>query len=412
MIDYLWMWSEFMVRWLHVVAGIAWIGSSFYFIALDLSLKPGKQLPDEAHGQAWQVHGGGFYNMVKYLVAPARMPDELTWFKWEAYTTWLSGFALLTIIYYTGAGLYMIDTEILDLEPWQAIGLSIGGITAGSVAYDLMCRSQLGRDDRLLALAGFVFIVALAWLYTEIFSARGAFVQIGVSIGTIMVANVVMVIIPGQKKVVAALVAGDTPDPVFGRRGKQRSLHNNYLTLPVIFVMIGGHYPAVFATDYSWVILALVLVMGAVIRHFFNTKHKGDPAPWWTWAVAAALLVAAILLSQAGAPKYDESAYAEQGYGEGAELHLAAVELVTERCAICHAAVPQWDGMGFAPKGVKLETEADILAHVDAIYWQVAASHAMPPGNVIWVEPEERAMLAKWRRMLRDDGVPVAGGAG
>jgi uncharacterized membrane protein len=412
MIDYLWMWSEFMVRWLHVVAGIAWIGSSFYFIALDLSLKPGKQLPDEAHGQAWQVHGGGFYNMVKYLVAPARMPDELTWFKWEAYTTWLSGFALLTIIYYASAGLYMIDTEILDLEPWQAIGLSIGGIAAGWVAYDLMCRSQLGRDDRLLALAGFVFIVALAWLYTEIFSARGAFVQIGVSIGTIMVANVVMVIIPGQKKVVAALVAGDTPDPVFGRRGKQRSLHNNYLTLPVIFVMIGGHYPAVFATDYSWVILALVLVMGAVIRHFFNTKHKGDPAPWWTWAVAAALLVAAILLSQAGAPKYDESAYAEQGYGEGAELHLAAVELVTERCAICHAAVPQWDGMGFAPKGVKLETEADILAHVDAIYWQVAASHAMPPGNVIWVEPEERAMLAKWRRMLRDDGVPVAGGAG
>ena len=412
MIDYLWMWSEFMVRWLHVVAGIAWIGSSFYFIALDLSLKPGKQLPDEAHGQAWQVHGGGFYNMVKYLVAPARMPDELTWFKWEAYTTWLSGFALLTIIYYAGAGLYMIDAEILDLEPWQAIGLSIGGIVAGWVAYDLMCRSQLGRDDRLLALAGFVFIVALAWLYTEIFSARGAFVQIGVSIGTIMVANVAMVIIPGQKKVVAALVAGDTPDPVFGRRGKQRSLHNNYLTLPVIFVMIGGHYPAVFATDYSWVILALVLVMGAVIRHFFNTKHKGDPAPWWTWAVAAALLVAAILLSQAGAPKYDESAYAEQGYGEGAELHLAAVELVTERCAICHAAVPQWDGMGFAPKGVKLETEADILAHVDAIYWQVAASHAMPPGNVIWVEPEERAMLAKWRRMLRDDGVPVAGGAG
>ena len=404
MIDYLWMWSEFMVRWLHVVAGIAWIGSSFYFIALDLSLKPGKQLPAEAHGQAWQVHGGGFYNMVKYLVAPARMPDELTWFKWEAYTTWLSGFALLTIIYYAGAGLYMIDVEILDLAPWQAIGLSIGGIIAGWVAYDAMCRSPLGRDDRVLALAGFVFIVALAWLYTEMFSARGAFVQIGVSIGTIMVANVAMVIIPGQRKVVAALVAGDTPDPAHGRRGKQRSLHNNYLTLPVVFVMIGGHYPAVFATDYSWVILALVLVMGAVIRHFFNTKHKGDPAPWWTWAVAAALLVAAILLSQAGAPKYDESAYAEQGYGEGAELHLAAVELVTERCAICHAAVPQWDGMAFAPKGVMLETEADILAQVDAIYWQVAASHAMPPGNVIWVEPEERAMLAKWRQMLKTGG--------
>jgi uncharacterized membrane protein len=411
MFDYMWMWSEFLVRWLHVVAGIAWIGSSFYFIALDLSLKPGKQLPDEAHGQAWQVHGGGFYNMVKYLVAPARMPDELTWFKWEAYTTWLSGFALLTIIYYAGSGLYMIDSEILDLDPWQAIALSIGGIVASWVAYDVMCRSPLGRDDRVLALAGFVFIVALAWLYTEIFSARGAFVQIGVSIGTIMVANVAMVIIPGQKKVVAALVAGDTPDPAFGRRGKQRSLHNNYLTLPVIFVMIGGHYPAVFATDYAWVILALVLVIGAVIRHFFNTKHKGDPAPWWTWGVAAALIVAAVLLSQAGAPKYDESAYAEQGYSEGAELHLAAVELVTERCSMCHAAVPQWDGMTFPPKGVVLESEADIMAHVDAIYWQVAASHAMPPGNVIWVEPEERAMLAKWRQMLHSRS-PTTGEAG
>ena len=410
MFDYLWMWSEFLVRWLHVVAGIAWIGSSFYFIGLDLSLKPGKALPDEAHGQAWQVHGGGFYNMVKYLVAPARMPDELTWFKWEAYTTWLSGFALLTLIYYAGAGLYMIDVEILDLEPWQAVGLSVGGIIATWVVYDGICRSPLGRNDVHLALAGFAFIVALAWLYSEMFSARGAFVQIGVSIGTIMVANVAMVIIPGQRKVVTALVAGEEPDPRYGARGKQRSLHNNYLTLPVVFVMIGGHYPAVFATEYAWIILALVLVMGAVIRHFFNTKHKGQPAPWWTWIVAAALTVGAIFLSHAGAPKYDADAYAEYEFGEGAELHLAAVELVTERCAICHARVPQWDGMAFPPKGVVLETESDILRQMDDIYWQVAASHAMPPGNVIWVEDEERAMLAKWRAMLRSgEMVPEKG---
>ena len=410
MFDYLWMWSEFLVRWLHVVAGIAWIGSSFYFIALDLSLKPGKALPEEAHGQAWQVHGGGFYNMVKYLVAPARMPDELTWFKWEAYTTWLSGFALLTLIYYAGAGLYMIDVEILDLEPWQAVGLSVGGIIATWVVYDGICRSPLGRNDVHLALAGFVFIVVLAWLYSEMFSARGAFVQIGVSIGTIMVANVAMVIIPGQRKVVKALVAGEEPDPRYGARGKQRSLHNNYLTLPVVFVMIGGHYPAVFATEYAWMILALVLVMGAVIRHFFNTKHKGEPAPWWTWIVAATLTVGAIFLSHAGAPKYDADAYAEYEFGKGAELHMAAVELVTERCAICHARVPQWDGMAFPPKGVVLETESDILRQMDDIYWQVAASHAMPPGNVIYVEDEERAMLAKWRAMLRSgDLVPEKG---
>jgi uncharacterized membrane protein len=412
MIDYFWMWSEFLVRWLHVVAGIAWIGSSFYFIALDLSLKPAKQLPEGAHGEAWQVHGGGFYNMVKYLVAPARMPDELTWFKWEAYTTWLSGFALLTIIYYAGTGLYLIDAEILDLEPWQAVAISVGGIAGGWLAYDGLCRSPMGRDTRGLVIAGFVFIVALAWAYTEIFSARGAFVQIGVTIGTIMVANVAMVIIPGQKKVVAALIKGDEPDPQHGIRAKQRSLHNNYLTLPVVFVMIGGHYPAVFATTYSWVILACVLVIGGLVRHFFNTRHKGDPAPWWTWIAAAALMLGAVFLSHAGAPTYDEEAYAEYEFGKGAELHVAAVELVTERCAICHARVPQWDGMHFAPKGVVLETESDILRQVDEIYWQVAVSHAMPPGNVIWVENEERAMLANWRAMLRADGVPAAAAAG
>ena len=402
MIDYAWMWSELLVRWLHVIAGIAWIGSSFYFIALDLSLKPGKALPEQANGQAWQVHGGGFYNMVKYLVAPSRMPDELTWFKWEAYTTFLSGFALLTIIYYTQSALYMIDIEIIDLEPWQAIAISIAGIVGGWVVYDALCRSPLGRNDNVLALAGFVFIVALAWAFTQMFSARGAFVQIGVTIGTIMVANVAMVIIPGQKKVMAALVAGDDPDPRYGARGKQRSLHNNYLTLPVIFVMIGGHYPAIFATTYAWVILALVIVIGAVIRHFFNTKHKGDPAPWWTWIFAGALTLSAVFLSHAGAPKYDEQAYSEYEFGTGAALHVAAVELVTERCASCHAVEPLWDGIAFAPKGVVLENEADILQRVDEIYWQAAVSHAMPPGNVIWMEPEEREMLARWRAMLKE----------
>jgi len=402
--DYVWLWSELLIRWVHVIAGIAWIGSSFYFIALDLSLKPGRELPEQAHGQAWQVHGGGFYNMVKYLVAPSRMPDELTWFKWEAYGTWISGFALLTVIYYTGAGLYMIDLEILDLEPWQAVAISLAGIAVGWAFYDGMCRSPLGRSDRALALAGFVFLVILAWLYTQIFSARGAFVQMGVTIGTIMVANVLMVIIPGQKKVVAALRAGDAPDPRYGARGKQRSLHNNYLTLPVIFVMIGGHYPAIFATSDGWAILAIVLVIGAVIRHFFNTKHKGDPAPWWTWIVAAALTIMAVFLSHAGAPirQLDAAANETPEFESGAALHLAAIELVTDRCSICHATVPQWEGLAFAPKGVILETERDIMAHIDAIYWQVAASHAMPPGNVIWVDTEERLMLAKWHTMIKN----------
>ena len=398
MIDYLWIWSEMLIRWVHVIAGIAWIGSSFYFIALDLSLKPGKQLPDEAHGQAWQVHGGGFYNMVKYLVAPKRMPDELTWFKWEAYGTWISGMALMALVYYGAASLYMIDFEILDITEWQAVAISLAGIILGWVVYDGLCRSPLGRDDTMLAVAGFAFLVLLAYGYTQIFSARGAFMQMGVTIGTMMVANVLMVIIPGQTKVVAALKAGDTPDPAYGIRGKQRSLHNNYLTLPVIFVMLGGHYPMVFATAYSWIILALVLVIGCVIRHYYNTKHKGLPAPNWTWFVAAALTVLAMFLSYAGAP---QASYDEASYGRGAELHAHAVELVIERCSVCHAEVPQWDGMAFAPKGILLENETQVMALVDEIFWQSAQSHAMPPGNVIWVEDEERALLAAWRAAMR-----------
>ena len=397
MVDYLWMWSELIVRWVHVIAGIAWIGSSFYFIALDLSLKPGKELPDEAHGQAWQVHGGGFYNMVKYLVAPAKMPDELTWFKWEAYGTWISGIALMSLVYYGAASLYMIDLEILDITEIQAVMISLAGIVISWALYDGLCRSPLGKSDLWLALAGFVFLVLLAFGYSLIFSARGAFMQMGVTIGTMMVANVLMIIIPGQTKVVTALKAGKNPDPLYGARGKQRSLHNNYLTLPVIFVMIGGHYPAVFATDYAWAILALVLIIGAVIRHFFNTKHKGLAPPWWTWLIAAILTGFAIALSYLGAPsmEYDKTAHASP-----MDLQNASIELVIERCSSCHAREPSWDGLAFAPKGIYLENKSDVLRHADDIFWQVAASHAMPPGQVIWIEDEERAMLAAWRNMI------------
>lgn len=397
MVDYLWMWSELVVRWVHVIAGIAWIGSSFYFIALDLSLKPGKELPDEAHGQAWQVHGGGFYNMVKYLVAPAKMPDELTWFKWEAYGTWISGIALMSLVYYGAASLYMIDLEILDITEIQAVMISLAGIVIGWVLYDGMCRSPLSKSDLWLALAGFVFLVLLAYGYGLIFSARGAFMQMGVTIGTMMVANVLMVIIPGQTKVVTALKAGEQPDPRYGARGKQRSLHNNYLTLPVIFVMIGGHYPAVFATDYAWAILALILVIGMVIRHFFNTKHKGLAPPWWTWLVAASLTGFAIMLSQLGAPNAD---YDKTAHANPAALHSASIELVIERCSSCHAREPLWDGLAFAPKGIYLESESDVIRHVNDVFWQAAASYAMPPGQVIWMEDEERAMLAAWRGVV------------
>ncbi len=400
MLDYFWLWSEMIVRWVHVIAGVAWIGSSFYFIALDLSLKPGKELPKEANGQAWQVHGGGFYNMVKYLVAPKKMPEELTWFKWEAYSTWISGMALMSLVYYGSASLYMIDLEVLDITQLQAVFLSLGGIVIGWIIYDGLCRSPLGKNDLILALAGLVFLVLLSFIYTQVFSHRGAFMQMGVTIGTMMVANVAMVIIPGQKKVVQALKAGDDPNPIYGVRGKQRSLHNNYLTLPVIFVMIGGHYPIIFATEYSWLILGLILIIGALIRHFFNTKHKGLPAPYWTWLVASILAVCSVLLSYAGAPTNNVYEVSNLKITKE-EIHKTAVELVIERCSSCHAREPLWEGLAFAPKGIHLETEEEVLKMANEIYWQSAASWAMPPGNIIWLEDEERVLLSDWHASLK-----------
>lgn len=390
MLTVFWEWLDLAVRWLHVIAGIAWIGSSFYFIALDLSLKKREGLPEGAGGEAWQVHGGGFYNMVKYLVAPVRMPDQLTWFKWEAYTTWLSGFALLVLVYYLQAELYMIDAAVMDLTPWTAVAISVAGLALGWIVYDLLCKSPLGNNDTVLALIGFVFLVAISYGFTLLFSGRGVYMQMGALIGTMMVANVFVIIIPNQRKVVADLIAGKQPDPKLGMQAKQRSLHNNYLTLPVIFVMISNHYPLSFASKWNWLILAIVLVMGALIRHFFNTKHKGGKEPWWTWGAAALGLAAIVWLSAQPATPLEEATLPE-GY------EMAEVEnVVLSRCSMCHAAEPLWEGIAVAPKGVLLETPEQIRAHARAIETQVVRTHAMPPGNITWMEAEERQLLAAW----------------
>ncbi|MBV9635633.1 MAG: urate hydroxylase PuuD, partial [Methylobacteriaceae bacterium] len=279
----LYEWANFVVRWIHVIAAIAWIGSSFYFVHLDLSLRRRPNLPAGVGGDAWQVHGGGFYHMLKYLIAPPHMPEELTWFKWEAYFTFLSGFLLLSIIYYLNADLYLIDKTVWDMPQWLAVALAIAALAGGWLIYDLLYRTPLADNDNALLAVVFALLVAAAFGLTKIFSGRGAFMELGAIIGTIMVANVAMNIMPNQRKTVAALLAGQTPNPAYGKAAKQRSLHNNYLTLPALFLMLSNHYPLAFATRWNWAIAGIVIVIGAVIRHFYNSRHAGKPSPWWTW---------------------------------------------------------------------------------------------------------------------------------
>jgi len=399
----LWEWIGFAVRWLHVITAIAWIGSSFYFIALDLGLRKGPDLPSGVHGEEWQVHGGGFYHIRKYLVAPDALPEHLTWFKWESYATWLSGFALLVVVYWVGAELYLIDAARADLALWQAIALSGGSLVLGWVVYDQLCRSPLGDRPTAMMVVLFGVIVLMSWGYNQIFTGRAALLHLGAFTATIMSANVFLVIIPNQKIVVVDLRAGRSPDPRFGKIAKLRSTHNNYLTLPVVFLMLSNHYPLAFGTDNAWIIAALVFLMGVTIRHWFNSRHARSGSPDWTWALTAVIFFAIVWLSTPGAQDIGRRGEAvAPGAAEArfaaAEGFAEAREIVLGRCAMCHAVEPVWDGLNRAPKGVVLETDADIARHAREIYLQAGVSHAMPPGNLTWMEPGERAQLVRWYR--------------
>ncbi|MCA1367085.1 urate hydroxylase PuuD [Bradyrhizobium sp. BRP14] len=402
-----WDWLTFAVRWLHVITGIAWIGSSFYFVALDLGLRQRPGLPVGAHGEEWQVHGGGFYHIQKYLVAPENMPEHLTWFKWESYVTWLSGFGMLALVYYAGADLYLIDPNVLDVSKPMAIAISLASLAFGWLAYDTICRSPLGKDNtRLMVLLYFV-LVAVAWGYTQLFTGRAAYLHLGAFTATIMSANVFFIIIPNQKKVVADLIARRTPDPALGKQAKQRSTHNNYLTLPVLFLMLSNHYPLAFGTEYSWIIASLVFLMGVTIRHWFNTRHARAGTPTWTWLVTVLLFIVIMWLSTA--PKV----LSEGGEARASTAEEAVVaspdfskvrDTVLGRCSMCHAREPGWEGIIVPPKGVVLETDGDIVAYAREIYLQAGRSHAMPPANVTGVTEEERQLLAAWYETAVKEG--------
>lgn len=400
----MWEWFAFAVRWLHVTTAIAWIGSSFYFIALDLGLKKSPNLPAGAYGEEWQVHGGGFYHIQKYSVAPENMPNHLTWFKWESYATWLSGAAMLMIVYWLGAELYLIDPAKADLSVFQAIIISAGSLLVGWVVYDFLCKSALGNNPTGLMLLLFVVLVVMSWGYNQIFTGRAAMLHLGAFTATIMSANVFLIIMPNQRIVVKDLKEGRTPDPKYGKIAKLRSTHNNYLTLPVLFLMLSNHYPLAFATEYTWIIASLVFLTGVTIRHYFNTLHATGSGPTWTWMATLVLFLIIAALSTASSWNGDYDDLENQPLTKKQESLMLAKgfddvsDIIISRCSMCHAREPVWDGMINAPKGVFLETDHDIVRGAKEIYIQAGVSHAMPPANITNLANEDRIKIVKWFR--------------
>jgi uncharacterized membrane protein len=379
-------WANLAVRWLHLIAGIAWIGSSFYFMWLDSHLKKPPEAPDGIAGELWSVHSGGFYRQMKFMVAPADMPDELHWFKWEAYTTWISGFLLLALIFYVGADLNLIDKAKLPLETWQAIAIGLASLVGGWLVYDGLCRSPLGQNLRVFGAVWFLTLTATAYGLGRVFSDLGAFMHVGAIIGTVMAANVFMIIIPNQRKVVAQVLAGETPDPALGKQAKQRSVHNNYMTLPVLLIMISNHYPMVFAGPLSWLWLAGLGIAGWTIRHFFNLKNAGRFEPQ-VLAMGALAFVTVVVINETSKPKAVE--VADPGY--------AAVRAIVDRhCVMCHSAHPTHKGIPTAPNGAMFDTADGLKARADKIYERAVATPSMPLGNETKMTDAERAELGAW----------------
>jgi uncharacterized membrane protein len=401
---YIWEWGSMILRWLHVTAAIAWIGASFFFMHLDGSLRKMAKMNPGVYGISWQVHGGGFYEMSKYTLAPPDLPDHLIWHKWQSYWTWISGFSLLCWFYYGQSSFFLIDPAVLPLAPWQAAAAGIVALTLGWLVYDQICKSPLKKNDALLGLAGFGYVILTSWVFTLIFSGRGALIHTGALMATIMTANVFFVIMPNQRKSVAALLAGKEPDPVWGNDSKQRSTHNNYITLPVLFMMLSNHYPVTYANSHIIpALVTCVIISGALIRYFYNMFH-GDhvKAPWWAWFVAATAMWAAFWIATAASPgmrpalglaELAPSTFVASGAPKAPPEVVAVVET---RCSMCHSPEPAWEGVGEAPKGVMLDTPEHIANFATAIRMQAVLTHAMPPNNLTEMTSAERAILARW----------------
>ena len=382
-------WANLLLRWAHLVAGIAWIGTSFYFIALDLSLRRDRGASEGVAGTAWEVHGGGFYRVEKYAVAPPSLPEHLTWFRWEAYLTWLTGFALLVVQFWLDAPAWLVDPAVMPLGTWPAIAISAGSLAAGWVVYTALCRSKIGAHPVVLAGAVFVLCVAATWGYTQVFSARAALVHAGALIGTIMAFNVFMVIIPSQKKAVAALLAGEAPDPHPGKVARQRSLHNTYLTLPVLVLMVSGHYPMLTGHPHAWLLVALIIAGGGCARHVLVHVEVGKPfAPVaWTLPVIAVALAVAVSMT---APTARDSSAARP------VTDVEALGITDAHCVSCHARWPTDPAFRIAPKNIVLETADDLRTYADLVDLHAVRTRTMPLGNLTGMTDAERARLGAW----------------
>jgi uncharacterized membrane protein len=386
----LWDWINLLLRWTHVMLGIAWIGTSFHFIWLDASLRREEGQPAGVSGGSWMVHGGGFYHARKFMVAPPVLPKELHWFKYEAYFTWVSGFLLLAVVYYVGAAEFLIDPSVLALSPAAAIAISLGGLASGWLCYDAMCRSTFRDNTLALALGVFALALGAAYGFSQVFSGRAAFLHVGAFLGTIMSANVFFIIIPNQKKVVADLIAGRVPDPALGKAAKQRSLHNNYLTLPVVLMMLSNHYPMLYARADNWLYVAGVLVLGGLVRHYINTKDSGGTGWWLDWLLPAAALLAVGMIAST-------MDFGRRHIDEGPPATLAQVLPIFEhRCETCHSAHPRDPGFKAPPKGIAFDTPDELRRYAPLIDRMAVQTTAMPLGNKTGMTAEERELIGRW----------------
>jgi len=391
---YILEWLNLLGRWVHLITGTAWIGASFYFVWLDNSLETPKQAADVERGvggEVWSVHGGGFYHAQKYKVAPPELPGTLHWFKWEAYTTWITGMFLISLMYWYQAEIYLIDPSVMPLSKPVAVALGMLTLLVGWVVYDQLCKSAIGKEEGKLSLAMLVFVCVAAWGLCQIFSGRGAYLHYGAMLGTIMVANVFFTIMPGQRDLVAAKKEGRAPDPSHGIRAKQRSVHNTYFTLPVLFVMISNHYAMTWGHEFNWLILIVLSLAGALIRVYFVQRHHGKQT-------LIPLLVAAVLIMGVAAaivPAPMKHAEVEAGITD-ADIFAKVETVMQERCVSCHAQSPTQAGFSTAPKGVMLETAEEIARQAQTIHQQVVVTKAMPIGNLTQITDEERALIDQW----------------